>query len=120
MKFNDVVLALEEGKMAARSSWESGTFIFQQVPAVINKDIIPKMQSLPQSVKDEFERRGANNIFYANQIAICNAGNLIQGYAALPHDILALDWVVISVGKQSENIHIRGNGNIVGDNNTVK
>lgn len=95
MKFTEVVNALEEGKMCARSSWEPGTFIFRQVPALINAEIIPKMQSLPDSVKAEFERRNVAGIVYENQIAIVNADSVIMGWSALPHDCLATDWVVI-------------------------
>ena len=41
----------------AITKWENGTFIFKQIPSTISKDIVPKMQSLPQAVKDEFDMR---------------------------------------------------------------
>ena len=92
MKFIDIIPLLEEGKMVGRTSWPEGTFIFKQVHSVIESAIIPKMQSLPDEVRDEFKNREAVNIFYANQIAIVNKDNLIQGWSALPHDIMAVDW----------------------------
>lgn len=56
--FGQAIEALKEGKRVARQGWNGkGMFIFMQVPATIPADVIPKMQSLPQSVKDEFERR---------------------------------------------------------------
>ena len=57
-KIGDVVQALNEGKRCVRGSeYHLGVFIFKQVPSMIDPAIIPKMQSLPQLVKDEFIRR---------------------------------------------------------------
>lgn len=37
--------------IARRANWDNDVFIFAQVPANINEEIIPKMQSLPEVVK---------------------------------------------------------------------
>jgi len=103
MLFRDVSGQLRDGLMVRRTSWPEGTFIFRQVPAIISKTIVPGMQSLPAVVKEEFLRRfkddsyQVSEIYYNDQIAIVNASNLIQGWGALPVDLLAEDWTVYYV-----------------------
>lgn len=93
--FGQAIEALKEGKRVAREGWNlKGMFIFQQVPSDINEEIIPKMQSLPQSVKDEFERRGGG-IRYRNQLAIVYLDNTIYGWVASPSDVLENDWCIL-------------------------
>lgn len=99
--FDIVIETLKNGNMARRTSWETNTFIFRQVPSIISKDIVPKMQSLPQAVKTEFDRRfnddsfQVSEIYYDNQIAIVNQSNLIQGWNPSAADIFAEDWQLI-------------------------
>jgi Protein of unknown function (DUF2829) len=77
--FGKAIEALENGKRVARSGWNGkGMFIFRQVPSEVNAEIIPKMTSLPQLVKDEFIRRGGN-ISYKNQLAMVYPDNTIFG-----------------------------------------
>ncbi len=78
--FKEAFEALEEGKRIATEAmtW-TGTFIFKQVPSEISIDIIPKMQSLPQFVKDEFIRRG-RSITYNDQYCVVYPGNTINGW----------------------------------------
>lgn len=98
MKFILALALLENSKMVRRQSWPNGHFIFQQVPSIINKDIVPKMQSLPEDVKKEFEARFNNpdlqidSIYYSNQIAYVGDSNLIVGYSLSNSDVLASDW----------------------------
>lgn len=99
--FGDMLLALLDGRMVRRTSWPIGTFVFRQVPATIEKDIVPKMQSLPTSVKEEFDRRFKDEakqidaIYYDCQFAIVNSSNLILSYSPSVEDTLAPDWIVI-------------------------
>lgn len=99
MNFGKALEALNQGKMVTRSGWNGkGLFVFKQVPATINKEIVPKMQSLPQAVKDEFEKRFNDSnqqidaIYYDNQLALVNPSNLITGWAPSVSDALAEDW----------------------------
>ena len=93
--FGEAILALSEGKRVSREGWNGkGLFIFQQVPSEISSDIIPKMTSLPQSVKDEFIKRGGN-IYYKNQLAIVYPDNTIYGWSASPSDVLSDDWCIL-------------------------
>lgn len=93
--FGQAIKALKDGKRIAREGWNGkGLFVFMQVPAEIGIDIVPKMQSLPQSVKDEFIRRGGA-ISYSNQMALVNTNNSINGWAPSSSDALAEDWVIL-------------------------
>lgn len=95
MKFGQAIEALNEGKRIAREGWNGkGMFVFRQVPSEIREEIIPNMQSLPQSVKDEFARRGGS-IRYQNQMAIVYPDSTIYGWNPSPSDVLAEDWCVL-------------------------
>jgi hypothetical protein len=100
--FGKAIEALKEGKMVAREGWNGkGLIIFMQVPSTIHKDFIPKMKSLPQSVKDELLRRCADpseqidSIYYSNQLALINPSNLITGWSPSTPDSLADDWYIV-------------------------
>jgi len=100
--FGKAIEALKEGKRVARQGWNGkGLFVFMQVPSIINREIVPKMQSLPKSVKDEFEKRfndpdnQIDAIYYDNQLALVNPSNLINGWAPSTSDALAKDWVIL-------------------------
>lgn len=99
MNFAQAIEALNEGKMIQREGWNGkGLFVFKQVPSRIDKEFVPKMQSLPQLVKDEFELRFAKNavqsISYDNQLAMVSPLNSITGWSPSVSDILANDWVI--------------------------
>lgn len=102
MVFGEAIKALRDGKRAQRASWnDKDMFVFMQVPSVISKDIVPKMQSLPQSVKDEFQRRfndpdkQIDTISYRNQLALVEDSNLITGWTPSPSDVLDVDWIIL-------------------------
>lgn len=95
LPFGHAIYALREGKRIQREGWNGkGLFVFMQVPATIEADIIPKMQSLPQSVKDEFTKRGGS-ITYQNQMAIVYPDNSIHGWIPSASDTLAEDWSIL-------------------------
>ena len=102
--FGQAIEALKEGKRVSREGWNGkGLFVFRQVPSEIRKDIVPKMQSLPQSVKDEFQRRfdsglaynGLCYIQYSNQLALVDIKNNITGWSPSTSDALADDWNIL-------------------------
>ena len=95
LNFGQAIEALKEGKRISREGWNGkGLFVFMQVPSEIGFDIIPKMQSLPQSVKDEFAKRGGA-ISYSNQMAIVNPNNNINSWVASSSDTFATDWCIL-------------------------
>lgn len=77
--------------IARRANWNDEVFIFIQVPAYINREIIPKMQSLPEVVKCEIEAGGWDNISYQNQICKFDNGNITY-YTPTGNEIFADDW----------------------------
>ena len=105
VSFGEAIEALKQGKRVQRAGWNGkGLFVFEQVPSMVSIDIIPKMTSLPQSVKDEFIRRfeerqenpsELNSIKYSNQLALVNPDNTIQGWAPSTSDALSNDWIVL-------------------------
>lgn len=102
MNFGEAIEALKKGGRVQRTGWNGiGLFVFRQVPATITKDIVPNMQSLPQSVKDEFIRRFKDEscqidaIYYDDQLALVNTSNLITGWSPSTADALAEDWVIL-------------------------
>lgn len=50
--------------IARRANWDDDVFIFAQVPADINEETIPKMQSLPDVVKREIIESGFTSLDY--------------------------------------------------------
>jgi hypothetical protein len=95
LNFGQAIEAAKQGKKIQREGWNGkGLFVFMQVPAEIPLEVIPKMQSLPQSVKDEFAKR-ANPINYSNQLALVNPNNEINGWSPSTSDSLAEDWVIL-------------------------
>jgi len=106
LSFGKAIEALKQGKRVSRSGWNGkGMFIFMQVPSRVSGNIIPKMTSLPQSVKDEFKKRldevwgdeekADFGITYQNQIAMVYPDNNIYGWVASPSDVLEEDWCIL-------------------------
>jgi hypothetical protein len=109
VSFGEAVKALKNGKRVQRSGWNGkGLFIFEQVPSSVDISIVPKMTSLPKSVKDEFIRRNEDkewqeavhsvsydSIRYQNQLAMVYPNNNIYGWVASPSDVLENDWIIL-------------------------
>lgn len=77
--------------IARRANWDDDMFIFAQVPADINEETIPKMQSLPEVVKREITETGITSLSYHNQI--CKFDNSdITYYTPTGDEIFANDW----------------------------
>lgn len=96
------LLGTKRGNMIRRQGWPKGHFVFRQIPANIPKKVVPTMQSLPQSVKNEFVRRfndpaeQIDAIYYDYQLAYVGDSNLITGYSPSSEDVIAEDWEILS------------------------
>lgn len=77
--------------IARRANWDDDVFIFSQVPAYINEETIPKMQSLPEVVKREITEAGITSLSYQNQICKFDNGNITY-YTPTGNEIFADDW----------------------------
>ena len=96
ISFGSAIALLKSGFALRRSGWNGkNLFVIKQVPAHIESDIIPKMQSLPQSAKDLI-LRGKGYIDYTNQCLIYN-GNTGRADSWVPSisDIFADDWELV-------------------------
>lgn len=77
--------------IARRANWDDDMFIFAQVPADINEETIPKMQSLPEVVKREITEAGITSLSYQNQICKFDNG-VITYFTPTDDEIFANDW----------------------------
>lgn len=77
--------------IARRANWNDDMFIFAQIPANINEETIPKMQSLPEVVKREITEAGFTSLSYQNQICKFDNGNITY-YIPTGNEIFVDDW----------------------------
>ena len=96
MGFGDAIEVLKQGGAVRRSGWNGkGLMVFKQVPAHIESDIIPKMQSLPQSAKDLI-LKGKGFIDYTSQCLIYNENTgRADSWVPSISDVFAEDWEIV-------------------------
>ena len=95
--FDVAVELLKNWFALRRKGWnDKGLFVFKQVPAHIKSDIIPNMQSLPQSAKDLI-LKGRGYIDYTSQCRIYNT-NTGRADSWIPSisDVFAEDWEIVT------------------------
>ena len=96
--FGTAVLFLRAGMVVRRAGWNSkGLFVVKQVPSHITADIIPNMQSLPQSAKDIIMARKEPHIDYTNQMLIINSDGRADSWVPSSSDVFAEDWELVTV-----------------------
>ena len=94
--FGEAIHALKFGLAIRRKGWNGkGLFVVKQVPAHITEEIIPKMQSLPQSAKDIIMSRENKYIDYTNQMLIINPDGRADSWAPSSSDVFAEDWEIV-------------------------
>ena len=95
--FGTAIKFLEAGVAICRSGWNgNGLFVVKQIPAHITGDIIPKMQSLPQSAKNILMSREDPHIDYTNQMLIINPNGRADSWVPSSSDVFAEDWEVVT------------------------
>lgn len=96
MSFGIAIQALKFGLAIRRSGWNGkGLFVVKQVPAHIGSDVIPKMQSLPQSAKDLI-LSGKGFIDYTSQCLIYNENTgRADSWVPSISDVFAEDWEIV-------------------------
>ena len=96
LSFGSAIALLKSGFALRRSNWnDKNLFVIKQVPAHIESDVIPNMQSLPQSAKDLI-LGGKGYIDYTSQCIIYN-DNTGRADSWVPSisDIFADDWELV-------------------------
>lgn len=96
MDFGDAIEVLKQGGVIRRKGWNGkGLMVFKQVPAHIESDIIPKMQSLPQSAKDLI-LKGKAFIDYTSRCLIYNENTgRADSWVPSISDVFAEDWEIV-------------------------
>ncbi|WP_333615726.1 DUF2829 domain-containing protein [Bacteroides pyogenes] len=94
--FGDAIQALKFGLVVRRRGWNGKNIVvFKQVPAHITGEVIPKMQSLPQSAK-ELIGKGRNFIDYTSQCLIYNRDtSKADSWTPSISDVFAEDWELV-------------------------
>lgn len=96
MSFGIAIAALKFGLAIRRAGWNGkGLFVVKQVPAHIGEDVLPKMQSLPQSAKDLIlQSKGFVN--YTSQCLIYNENTgRADSWVPSISDVFAEDWEIV-------------------------
>lgn len=95
--FGTAILFLKAGMAVRRAGWNGKRmFVVKQVPAHITADIIPNMQSLPQSAKDIIMARKKPHIDYTNQMLIINPDGRADSWVPSSSDVFAEDWELVT------------------------
>lgn len=96
MTFGDAIEVLKQGGAIRRIGWNGkGLFVIKQVPAHIESDVIPKMQSLPQSAKDLI-LKAKGFIDYTRQCLIYNENTgRADSWTPSISDVFAEDWEIV-------------------------
>lgn len=97
MKFSEVLDALEAGERLTNSRLSGLGFICRLVPTIVDKDIIPKMNSLPEGVKEFLTDRG--DIRFIDQVLLFQWSPMQEAYIATSYtptwtDIFDPTWTV--------------------------
>ena len=96
LNFGGAIVLLKDGFAVRRKGWNGkGSFIVKQVPSHITGDIIPNMQSLPQSAKSILMSRENPHIDYVNQMLIINPKGRADSWIPSSSDVFAEDWEVV-------------------------
>ena len=97
MSFGIAIQALKFGLAIRRSGWNGkNLFVIKQVPAHIESDVIPNMQSLPQSAKNLI-LKGKGYIDYTSQCLIYNENTgRADSWVPSISDVFAEDWEIVT------------------------
>lgn len=94
LPFSAIIGALESGKLCYRSGWNgTGMRVFKQVPSKIDPEIVPKMTSLSDMVKEclMIRKQGPN---YRNQLALLQQDGTVDSWVPSVSDIFSRDWSI--------------------------
>lgn len=97
--FGVAIQKLKNGEAVARKSWNKCMYVVKQIDSSISEEIIPKMTSLPQVVKELLLSSPNKVINYHEQCLIVTQtedGNYATNYIPNWIDIFAEDWFVVT------------------------
>lgn len=97
MKFNEVLDALKNGERLTNATLSDMlAFIVRQVPQVVPADVVPKMTSLPESVKNHIN---GEELQFIDQVLLVYWSPMQGRYFATSYtpswrDIFREDWTI--------------------------
>lgn len=98
LSFGEALQALEAGKCVRRESWVGDKFAVKQIDSDIPAEVVPKMQSLPDSAKQFIGKTANGDIHYRNQCLIVKqypSSTVATNYVPDWNDMFAKDWIVL-------------------------
>lgn len=98
LSFGEALQALEAGKCVTRESWIGDKFVVKQIDSDISAEIVPKMQSLPDSAKKLIGKTADKDIHYRNQCLVIKqfpSSSVATNYVPDWNDMFAKDWMVL-------------------------
>lgn len=98
LSFGEALQALEAGKCVARKGWITTCFVVKQINSDISAEIVPKMQSLPDSAKELINKTHREDIHYRNQCLLIvqdTETSVATNYVPDWNDMFAKDWMVL-------------------------
>ena len=107
MNFGEALSALKQEKLVQRSGWNGkGMFIFMRPADTLKTGFIPKVKSLPESVKkwidDNIDDKvnqgetGLQDVHFTAYLCMKAADNtIVNGWLASQTDMLAEDWQIV-------------------------
>lgn len=98
LSFGEALQALEVGECIRRESWIGDKFITKQIDRNINAEIVPKMQSLPDSAKELIGKTADKDIHCRNQCLLIKqfpSSSVDTNYVPDWNDMFAKDWMVL-------------------------
>lgn len=98
MSFGEALQALEAGKCVKRECWIGDKFVVKQIDSDIPAEVVPKMQSLPDSAKELIGKTADKDIHYRNQCLVIKqfpSSSVATNYVPDWNDMFAKDWMVL-------------------------
>lgn len=98
LSFGEALQALEAGKCVARKGWITTCFVVKQIDSDIPAEVVPKMQSLPDSAKKIINKTHREDIHYRNQCLMIvqdTETSVATNYVPDWNDMFAKDWMVL-------------------------
>lgn len=107
MNFGEALEAIKQGKLATRNGWNGkNMFVFQRPADTLTTSFIPKVKSLPESVKKWIDKNmddkqnpgeeGLTPVKFTAYLCLKSADNtIVNGWLASQTDMLAEDWEII-------------------------
>lgn len=98
MSFGEALQALEAGECVRRENWEEGKFVVKQIPADIPAEVVPNMQSLPDSAKEIINKTHREDIHYRWQCLLIvqdTETSVATNYIPDWQDMFAKNWMIV-------------------------